>query len=135
MAAFILVGVAIVSRILNSEPCTIALSPSACVKLETVSTHPARQAGLSGRKHLAAEEGMLFVFESPLNACMWMKDMRFNIDIVWVDHAKKIIRIKKDVGPDTYPESFCAQDTLYVIELASGVAEQTGLRVGQQLKI
>lgn len=61
--------------------------------------------------------------------------MNFSIDIIWLDQSKEIIKILENVNPDTYPESFCADNTAYVVELAASVAEQAGLRVGQQLKI
>jgi uncharacterized membrane protein (UPF0127 family) len=106
-----------------------------CVNLEIADTPEARQTGLSGRSHMAETTGMLFVFEEPQTACIWMKDMHFNIDIVWLNDNKKITAFKKDVAPDTYPESFCQDDTRYVIELLTGTADKAGLHTGQLLNI
>lgn len=80
-------------------------------------------------------QGMLFDFEKPQRACIWMKGMNLNIDIVWIDHNKKVTQIKENVSPDTYPKSFCADQTRYVIELAAGTARRAGLKTGLRLKI
>ena len=44
-----------------------------------------RSQGLSGRPNLAAGTGMLFVFEQAGSYAFWMKDMRFPLDMVWID--------------------------------------------------
>lgn len=55
-----------------------------------------RQQGLSGRKTMAADEGMLFEFGSPQTPGFWMKDMNFNLDLIWINQ-NKIIGITPDV--------------------------------------
>jgi uncharacterized membrane protein (UPF0127 family) len=62
-----------------------------------------------------------------------MKDMRFSIDIIWLDEAKKINMIKSNIEPATYPESFCSADTKYVIELNQGTAARLGFSPGLKL--
>lgn len=75
---------------------------------------------------------MLFLYEDEAQRCMWMKDMRFAIDMLWLDSRKKITKIQKDVRPETYPDAFCAR-AQYVIELKAGEAERHRLRSGQTL--
>ena len=43
-----------------------------------------RTQGLSGRESLSANEGLLFVFSTSGAYGIWMKDMRFPIDIIWI---------------------------------------------------
>jgi uncharacterized protein len=104
-----------------------------CLSLERVDTNQARIKGLSDRDSLAPNTGMLFVFEQPDDQCIWMKDMRFSIDIVWLDEMKAIKKIEPNVSPETYPASFCQDGTKYVMELNSGEAEKLGLQIGQKL--
>src|SRR3989344_4302445 len=48
-----------------------------------------RAQGLSGRKSLAENEGMLFVFGGKdVKPAFWMKDMLMPIDIIWINDRK-----------------------------------------------
>lgn len=103
------------------------------LKLEVADTDAERIQGLSERGGLAKDSAMLFVFPIATQQCMWMKDMKFSLDMVWLDSSKKIVKIAQDVTPETYPETFCADNTKYVLELNSGVIKQNNLKIGQNL--
>lgn len=123
----------------EGEPGRIALfdrwRPHYCMSFERAETPGALERGLSGRISMDKTNGMLFVFDEPQSVCLWMKDMKFPLDMIWLDNNKKILKIQPNVTPETYPTSFCAENTRYVIETKAGVAGQAGLRKGQQLKI
>ncbi len=103
--------------------------------VDVAQTQRARQQGLSGRKSMPANHGMLFVFQTPDKYCFWMKDMKFPLDMIWLDANKRVVNIQKDATPDTYPESFCPRvPTQYVIELNRGVVAETGLKEGDQVQ-
>lgn len=104
-----------------------------CYPLERAETRTAQIRGLSNRDSLPPKTGMLFVFEQPMEQCIWMKDMMFDIDIIWLDDTKKISKIMRYVSPSTYPNSFCGQATKYVVELNSGEADKLELSIGQTL--
>ncbi len=104
--------------------------------LEIADSEEERIRGLSGRERLAENSGMLFVFDPPQQACMWMKSMRFSIDMLWLDTAKKIIDMSADVSPQTFPKLFCAtKPASYVLELPSGTIAGQSFAVGQTLNI
>jgi uncharacterized membrane protein (UPF0127 family) len=63
-----------------------------------------------------------------------MKDMRFNLDIIWMNNQKKIIKIKENISPNTYPDEFCADDAKYVLEFNQGFASKHGLKLGTTLQ-
>src|SRR4051812_34888171 len=44
-----------------------------------------RQKGLSGRKSLSQNQGMIFIFDHPDKYGFWMKDMLFPIDIIYIN--------------------------------------------------
>ncbi|MBA3758466.1 DUF192 domain-containing protein [Candidatus Saccharibacteria bacterium] len=95
-----------------------------------------RNQGLSGRQPLKSTEGMIFAFDEPGQSCFWMKDMKFNLDILWFDENKKLIYEKHDVSPDTYPESFCSDiPAKYVVEVTAGVATKNQIKLGDKLDI
>ncbi len=43
--------------------------------------------GLSGRESIGSD-GMLFLFEEPRRTSFWMKDMQFDLDLVWIREGK-----------------------------------------------
>ncbi len=103
-------------------------------RLEVADDGLERQKGLSGREKLAEDAGLLFVFEEAGQHCIWMKDMRFSIDIVWLDAGKQVIKVADDISPDTYPVSFCPDmPAKYVIELNAGRAREAGITAGTSL--
>lgn len=114
------------------KTCDIQVENS-CIKLETVATPAAQAIGLSKYDNLQQDGGMLFVYDNPRQICIWMKDMKFSIDIIWLDAEKRIQHIESNVSPDTYPQSFCQEDSQYVVELPAGRVESLQLRTNQQL--
>ena len=51
-----------------------------------------------------------------------MKDMRFPIDIVWLDENKNIVGIERGVSPDSYPETYKPPiAVLYALETNPGL--------------
>lgn len=100
--------------------------------LDIADTDAKRTQGLSDRRQLAKDQGMLFVFPNTDRQCMWMKDMYVSLDMVWLNSEKEVVSIQENIKPDTYPQQFCA-DGKYVIELAAGVTQNMGLQVGEQL--
>jgi uncharacterized membrane protein (UPF0127 family) len=96
---------------------------------------PLRELGLSYRDSLDDNSAMLFVFEKPSVYKFWMKDMKFPIDMIWLDENKEVIHIEKDVKPETFPESFGPnKNAKYIIEIKANRVDQIGLSVGDILE-
>jgi len=118
----------------NSGPSAVLKSRE--LNLLVADSAEERNKGLSGRDNLGVDQAMLFVFEESGKHCFWMKDMKFDIDILWFDAARKLIHQERKLSPDTYPESYCAdKDALYVLEVVSGMAEELDLRDDDQLQL
>ena len=104
------------------------------VAVEVADTESLRERGLSGRSDLRSGNGMLFVFDTDGLWNIWMKDMRFPIDIVWADVSGMVITIASNVAPDTYPKSFFpSAPARYVVELPAGFAAANGIVEGGQI--
>jgi len=100
------------------------------IMVEIADTNSLRMTGLSGREYLDEGTGMLFVFDKPDKYGFWMKDMKFPIDIVWINGGK-IIHIEKSISPTTYPRVyFPVSPAQYVLELPAGFCDAQGLQVG-----
>lgn len=90
--------------------------------------------GYSGRAPISDNEGMIFVFDKLDKHGIWMKDMLFAIDIIWMDENYVINHIEKSVSPDTYPKVFVPNEPgKYVLEVAAGQVEKLGVKIGDKV--
>ncbi|MDO8571262.1 MAG: DUF192 domain-containing protein [bacterium] len=107
----------------------------ATLRAEIADTAHARQKGLSGRKQLGRDRGILFVFKEEGYHQFWMKQMSFPIDIIWLDKEKRIVDIAKQVEPDTFPHTFKpGSAALYVLEVNAGFSEKHEVSIGDSMK-
>ena len=103
---------------------------------------PQKQAqGLSGREKLESDQGMLFDFSknNPEGVIpnFWMKEMKFNLDIIWI-WDKKIIGITTDVPAPLTPQSelpFYSPPTPVdmVLEVNANWSEKNDVKVGNEV--
>lgn len=92
--------------------------------------------GLSGLRSINKKYGMLFVFENSEYQSMWMKNMLFSIDIIWIDEDYRIVHIEKNISPDTYPKIFTAPvKARFVLELKAGMGEYYNLLTGDLISL
>ncbi len=91
--------------------------------------------GLSGRPGLAPSHGMLFVYNRPQPVSIWMKDMRFPLDIVWIRDGR-IVKIEKHAPPLTPvgPERIYTATADLVLEVPAGFADRQRVRVGDTVE-
>lgn len=101
------------------------------IKVEIADTELKRKRGLSGRMSLAEGSGMLFVFEESGMWGIWMKDMRFPLDIIWLNTNHKVITIASQVVPDSFPTVFYpSAPAQYVIEVPAGFVKSHSIAEG-----
>ncbi len=111
----------------SSQP-TVRLGDTAFA-VEIAATNEARVRGLSGSAPLAEGRGMLFIFDRAGYHSIWMKDMRFALDIIWISRTGSIVHIERNVHPNTYPKKFVSgKSAKYVLEISAGAGK--GVSVG-----
>jgi uncharacterized membrane protein (UPF0127 family) len=106
------------------------------VTAELAVTDEERQQGLMFREKMPEEQGMLFLFEEEAVHAFWMKNMKFPIDILWLDSQKKIVHLESRVPPcpaDPCPSYVPQAPASYVLELKAGTAQKHGLRLYDRL--
>ena len=75
------------------------------------------------------------MFEKPEKEGFWMKDMKFSIDIIWIDENMSVIHIEKSLSPDTYPKVYYPESPAkYVLEVSAGQADSLGLKIGDKIE-
>ena len=93
-----------------------------------VDTPETRTRGLSGSDPLAESEGMLFVFDRDGVHPIWMKDMRFSLDVVWISRFGAIVHLERNLHPSTYPRTFASsKPARYVLEIPAGAGKTATL--------
>jgi len=86
--------------------------------------------GLSGREFLNDQEGMLFVFPYEDFHGIWMKNMLFPIDIIWIQNGR-VVDLKRDARPDTYPYVFMPKEKAsHVLEVSAGFVKGHDILIG-----
>ena len=99
--------------------------------IEFAKTPSQQEMGLSKRQCLPKYGALVFLFPTDDKFGIWMKDMKFPIDVVWLDKDHKVVDVKKNMQPDTYPEVFYPKnDARYVLELNTGGADNIGASSG-----
>jgi len=102
--------------------------------VELADTPELQTRGLSDRIELADNAGMLFIHNKPDFYSFWMKDMKFPLDIIWINEAYVIVDISKDLKPDSYPKLFSSiKPAKYVLEVNSGWANENNVVIGDRV--
>lgn len=120
----------------SSSSETIPLTIGGSVFIAEVARTPSELSrGLGLRPSLATDRAMLFVFPASEYQGIWMKDMRFPIDILWLDDTGEVADAREEVAPETFPKIFVpSRKSRFVIELSSGTVKKTGVKVGEIVK-
>lgn len=93
-----------------------------------------QEKGLGDRDRLPIDEGMLFEFPEQGSYGFWMKDMRFPLDMVWIDAGKKVVAVDSNIATDTYPSVILPPSPVsYVLEMDAGQAYVFGIATGTEL--
>lgn len=109
----------------------------ATLTVEIADTPETQRVGLMGRTELAPDRGMLFIWNEPLYASMWMKNTLIPLDFIFVRQDGRIAWIYHNVQPCP-PAGECPAYTspvrvTMVLEVAGGRAAELGLRLGDRL--
>jgi uncharacterized protein len=96
-----------------------------------------RTRGLIGHTPLKETQGMLFVPETEDFHGIWMQNMSFPIDILWVSKDLEIIHIVENAQPCLVncPIYKPKEKALYVLEVQSGFVQKHGIAVGDKIKL
>lgn len=107
----------------------------AVLRVEFAATEAQRQRGLMFREHLAPNGGMLFRFEPPRHAAMWMKNTLIPLDMLFIDAAGRIVHIEKQTTPHSLRAISAEGPVALVIEVAGGQSDRLGLRLGDRVEV
>lgn len=106
------------------------------LEVEIAETLEKKALGLSGRKQILDNQGILFVFKSPGRYPFWTKGMNFPIDIIWLDENLEIAEINKNIQPASFPKILRpSKPSQYVLEVKAGWTDENNIRQGDKCSL
>lgn len=100
------------------------------IKLEVAATPEARKCGLSKRRTLPLDQGMLFVVPEPIILDFWMTGTQLPLSIAFVDDGGRILSIQKMQAMQTQLHYRSPKQVRYAIEMNRGWFTQNQIKVG-----
>jgi uncharacterized membrane protein (UPF0127 family) len=108
---------------------------------ELALTPAERTKGLSMRDSLEPRSGMLFMSSMGVAPTIWMKGMRFSLDLVWISQDCVVAQIDADVPPpptdiadSELPRYHTDSPAAHVLEINAGEAAAYGLAEGDRVQ-
>ena len=93
-----------------------------------------RVRGLSQRRALAEDAGMLFDFGArPTPVSMWMKDTYLPLDMLFIRADGSIARIERNAEPHSLRRIFSGEPVRAVLEILGGLSGRLGLAAGDRI--
>lgn len=121
------IGVQVVQRL--ATPRLMVVAGDGVFRTMVADTPTERNVGLGNTAHLGQDEAMLFVFDSSDMWAIWMKDVEYPIDVVWLNDQKQVVYIVKNMPPDSYPKQFVPDAAArYVLELPAGTVDRKAIK-------
>jgi len=101
--------------------------------IEVATTKREQAVGLMFRRSLPENAGMLFIYEPPQPAAMWMKNTLIPLDMVFVAPDGTVLRIEANTEPFS-TKIIPSEGTISaVLELNAGQADKIGLKRGDKV--
>jgi uncharacterized protein len=144
LGGLLVVGPVILSLVSSSphQPKSLPISAKALVAnqvigLEVARTPQQQAVGLMYRTDLAANRGMLFLFNPPQTVNFWMKNVQIHLDILFLkDGEIKAIAPKAPPCTTTPCPTYSSGIPVnQVLELRGGQVERLGLKIGSRITI
>ncbi len=113
----------------------ICFPDTLCLQAEIADTDAARENGLMFREKLSESQAMLFIFPGEVLASFWLKNVKFPLDIIWLNADKTIVDIDTNCQPcrencQSYAPRVPAK---YTIEVSAGFVEKNKVKAGDKL--
>jgi len=148
--AAVIVGIAGIMSLPSDVKLESVEFPRGIVKIDGVvlevqiaDTDPRRARGLMFQEQLPLDEGMLLVFDDANKRSIWMLNMQFPLDVIWIDNNSKVVFIEKNILPcKTALETVTcpsykggSKDAKYVLEVTAGFVDAFKITTESTLEI
>jgi len=104
------------------------------IDIEIVRDDASIQQGLMWRKSMLENRGMLFVMPEMKTQSFWMKNTHIPLDIIFINHNRQIVTIRKNTIPFSEKNVKSSQNAKYVLEVNAGYSDKFGIKKGDFVK-
>ena len=112
--------------------------PEVVVNVEVARDPRTIEQGLAGRRSIDEDNGMLFVFDTAENRPMWMRNVEFPLDMIFIREIGfsrlDVIGIVHHARPFSLDRLYVGQPSLYVLEVNGGWCERNGVGSGARVR-
>ena len=124
-------GADLISRVIQVR---ILSAQTILIDVSVADTPLERKVGLSNKKELQKNKGLLLDFTREIRPKIWMKDTRFSLDILFIKSDGKITQIKHKAEPYSLEVIHSEVKVRYVLEINGGDARFNGINTGDQVQ-
>jgi len=105
------------------------------VRVEVARSPEEQTRGLMYRTELAADAGMLFVYDYDAIHSFWMKNTYIPLDMIFISHDLSIVGVVENAEPMTTTSRRVDAPSRYILEVNAGFFRQHGLKIGGKVVI
>jgi hypothetical protein len=106
------------------------------IQVEVADTPEKREIGLSGRDRVGLQ-GLLFIFDESDYHKIWMKGMKFPIDVIWISEDLEVVGVTENMLPNSYPKTVFEppKPIKYLIETEANFADTFDIAAGDEVEL
>ena len=101
---------------------------------EVADTPALRRRGLAHRQSLAAAAGMLLVFPQAQEFCLWMRDVSFPLDALFIDAYSEVLSVARML-PQTTTLHCSPASARYALEVTGGWLDKHKVQTGDRVEL
>ena len=116
---------------------TLESADGRCFRVDAwLATSPSQlRQGLMWIQSMAAHEGMLFAYDPPRRASMWMKNTLISLDMLFVSDDGEILQVAANTRPKSLRSIRSRSRVGWVLELNAGSAERWQIEPGARMTV
>ena len=136
LLVFVVAGLTIGSSwadLLRFDKADLTIATASGPKLfhvEIAATEAQREQGLMYRPMMAADAGMIFLYDHPQQVAFWMKNTVIPLDMVFIGGNGRIVSIHERAVPFSEETIASGPDAQDVLEVNGGTVARLGIEVG-----
>lgn len=116
-------------------PSTVIRIKGLDMHVELAMTPDTRSCGLSNRKSLAPDRGMLFLFPNVKQRTFWMKNTTIPLSIAFIDENRTIVKMYRMEPVQTSTRYPSGQPVPYALEVNQGWFESHDVQIGDKIEM
>lgn len=102
------------------------------IDAEVAASENLRMQGLMQRQSMPSNAGMVFIFETSQQYCMWMKNTLLPLSVAFIDEKGKIINIE-DMQPQTEDSHCATRPARFALEMNKGWFKDKNFKAGAKV--